>query len=269
VIVVGATAATATNYYQDALASYTDAGGIPITVYLNPGTFTTPGVDLVAPYVETLGTAHRRSPYRRSPYRRTRSRYAGSFPADVQGAVLAHRPLAALGRATVGVPRYLVWFGPGYVAHALWLVALDETWHLDDDLQGIVAVVGFGLLLAALVVLWHAAPRSRGRRPLLAQDAPQPPVDGAVDAHDVVAGQPDLVRDAAGGFEPGGARQSRRVECLHRAQLRQRLHATDDRPPGGGPVSSDIKMMRTAHPRGRRRRTPARPPPPTIRTSDP
>ncbi len=83
------------------------------------------GVDLVAPYVETLGTAHRRSPYRRSPYRRTRSRYAGSFPADVQGAVLAHRPLAALGRATVGVPRYLVWLGPGYVAHALWLVALE------------------------------------------------------------------------------------------------------------------------------------------------
>ena len=61
---------------------------------------------------------------------------------------------------------------------ALWLVDLDETWNLDDDVQGIVAIVGFGLLLAAIVVLWHAAPRSRGRRPLLPQDVPQPLVDG-------------------------------------------------------------------------------------------
>ena len=62
--------------------------------------------------------------------------------------------------------------------HYQWLVDLDETWNLDDDVRAVVALVGFGLLLAAIVVLWHAAPRSRGRRPLLPQDAPQPLVDG-------------------------------------------------------------------------------------------
>ena len=69
---------------------------------------------------------------------------------------------------------------------ALWLVDLDESRPLHDGVRTVVALVGFVVLLAALVVLWHAAPRSRGRRPLLPDDlrpaAPAPlaaaPSDG-------------------------------------------------------------------------------------------
>ncbi|QIK84375.1 hypothetical protein [Sanguibacter sp. HDW7] len=54
---------------------------------------------------------------------------------------------------------------------AAWLLDLDGRWSRRHDAIGAtVLVTGLGLLAAAVVTLWHAAPRSRGRRPLLPDD---------------------------------------------------------------------------------------------------
>jgi hypothetical protein len=82
------------------------------------------GADLVAAYVDSLRPADgsRERPATRSP--RVGSRVS-SFPADAQVAAREGRSGAALGLVVTRGPRYLAWLGPGYVAHALWLVALE------------------------------------------------------------------------------------------------------------------------------------------------
>lgn len=51
-----------------------------------------------------------------------------------------------------------------------WLVDLDGSWQAGGALAQPVGLVNLAFLIAALVALWHAAPRSRGRRPLLPGD---------------------------------------------------------------------------------------------------
>jgi len=54
---------------------------------------------------------------------------------------------------------------------AAWLLDLDGRWSTYHGAPApVVQVTGLGLLVAVVVSLWHAAPRSRGWRPLLPDD---------------------------------------------------------------------------------------------------